>query len=169
MKISIFNVCLFLFCLALPLTSNAQIDCDCLKKYTLNEDFSNRVTLITLDTTTITGRLLKVDFERSILTVQTGIRSVAKITTIELDSLAAVKFYRRGRIEGEWMLAGFLGGALLGAGISAHGEKKGLSRNVQYLGGFVAGGLIGLMLGFILPPMLSSQTIECGSVGTGDI
>ena len=167
MKIICF-ICLVSVCLVLPLTAWAQIDRDCLKENIMNKDYSQRVTLITFDTTSITGRLLKVDFDRDLLTLEIGSRSQGSIINLTIDSLTTVKFYRRGKIEGEWMLAGFLGGGLLGGGICAAGEKSGLSRNVQYFGGFIAGGLIGLMLGFILPPMFNSQTIECGSALTSE-
>ena len=167
MKIICF-ICLVSVCLVLPLTAWAQIDRDCLKENIMNKDYSQRVTLITFDTTSITGRILKIDFDRDLLTLEIGSRSRGDLSYYAFDSLAAVRFFKRGKIEGEWMLAGFLGGGLLGGGISAAGDKSGMYRNVQYFGGFIAGGLIGLLLGFILPPMFNSQTIECGSALTSE-
>ncbi|MBN1213580.1 MAG: hypothetical protein JXA92_13495 [candidate division Zixibacteria bacterium] len=160
---------LIIISLFLPLTTQAQIDRDCLKENTINKDYRGRVTLITLDTTTIAGRLLKIDFDNDFLTIQIGKQLKGAASHYTFDSLAAVRFYKGGHIDGEWILVGFLGGGVLGGGISAFNEdSEFFDRDFAFYTGFFAGGLAGLFLSFILPPMLNSETIECGSTLTSE-
>ena len=74
------------------------------------------------------------------------------------------------------MVVGFLGGGCALGLIFLIGKEdetgfsfeEGLVHDYPFLDGFLIGGLVGLAMGLILPPIFNSETIECGSALTAE-
>ena len=141
--------------LLLSLPAKAQVDHSCLEEQSFNFGINSHIELVTLDSTRIIGRLLKIDLEKSIILVNYH-GSFDSTYTIPFDSLQQVEFGKGTNARSFLMLGGFLAGSLLWL------DRKGGEKDEEYWSGFFACGIGGAFLCYLVYELTGRKSVICG-------
>jgi len=159
----IFTVILNLCLLSATLQASDTTRVDCLDKYLKDLSSDKKITLFKTDGTKIKGKLVSIDFERSVMNIHELYRSDRGSTAYSFSELERVKFRKKGKLSPVWMLAGGIGGGIIGGSLGDGIDGGG---NSGFRGIFTAVGIIflgglGFLAGTIIPVISSSETVEC--------
>ncbi|MFZ5980696.1 MAG: hypothetical protein ACOYVF_08700 [Candidatus Zixiibacteriota bacterium] len=144
------------FLMLSSLTVMAQIDRSCLEEQSFNFGINSRIKLVMLDSAQIIGRLLRIDFEKSLILINYHGRFDSTIT-VPFDSLQQVEFSKGVSARAFLMLGGFLAGSLIWM------DKKDGEKDEQYWSGFFASGLAGAFICYLFYELTGRKSIRCGT------
>ena len=157
-------IVLILF-LTLPQQVFSEIDVNCLRVYLSGKPEGKNITIITADSTLIRGKLLKIDFENSLLTLRSKVFADSGDSTFSFSQLAGLQGSTRkvGELNGGYMTLGFLGGALIGLSIGFSVQDRDKMFDYSPAWGLAIGGVVGLAAGTFIPMISGNKSFECST------
>ena len=139
----------------------AEIDSVCLKINFKKLSSDKKIQLFNKDGSEVKGRLVTVDFEKSMLAIHELYRSDRGSTSYSFREIEKVRFTKHGRLKPGWMALGGLGGFALGLSTAIDADSN--EESIMVAAFSMGLGITGFLLGTIIPVISSTKTIECYS------
>jgi hypothetical protein len=161
-KITTMEIMLILSLLLALGANGAKAGSLCLGEATRKLRPDQEIIVVGYDTTSIRGRLVQIDFNRSAITISRLLVNDVIDTTIGVDHIAGIK-YRHARLRPGYMLLGTIAGPMLVGIVVGGGSHSSDWENLEKGVAIVLGGMGGgLLMGTVLPLIFPGHdTIHC--------